>query len=557
VREVPRARPPHLTNPHQDRLRELTLALGAVLALLTLWVVIQRFRYPIDAEWMTGGVRDEVERMRDGKPLYVAPSSGFIPFSSPPLYVWVCSLVARLCSTFVACKLVSLAATITTGWGIVRIARALGATRLWIDVALILFVATYALTDFSYDLERVDAFYAAVVVVGVAAVLVRSSLASTLIGAALLGLAFFAKQAGLLVLAAVVVGLVLARERRRALIVGLTGALVFAVTFAALDVTSGGWFHTYCVTLPASHALHAGRASTFFIVDLPRAFAITAGSLGLSVRALRRRSGGATSEEVVLASVIVSAMAAAFWLRATDGGWRNELVVWLPLGCAATAIAATRAEQAATTPRLARLTSLVMLGGVSLQILGAMFDPRELGPDRWDLADRTRFITRIRELEQQGEVIVTTAGHLTTPRSVHAAALSDLLRAGQPAPADLLEGLAARRYAAIYLGHLDELDCDRPACSALSSAILRHYFVAGRRHERNRTGTSGYDAGPRWLLRPRQHPLSAALTAQDLQGRRRIEKGFAEMKSASSPMDVEIGPSDEIEGLAERETGHM
>jgi hypothetical protein len=540
-------------------MRGLTLVLGAVLVVLSLFVVVQRFRYPIDGEWMTGAIRDGVERLRDGQQLYVAPSARFIPFVYTPLYFWVCSLAARCCSTFVACKLVSIAATVTTGWGILRISRTLGASPFWSGIALLLHVATYSLTILFYDLERVDAFYAAIIVVALAVLLARDSLAGNLVAGVLFGLAFFAKQAGLLTFGAVVIGLLLARERRRTSIVGISGAVVLLALGAYLELKTGGWFRYYCLTLPSAHGLRAERVSMFFIVDVPKAFAITAGSVAVSVPLLwsfvrhRRRLEGASSQDVVFAAVIAATMAASFSFRAHSGGWPNVLVAWLPLGCAATAIAATRAEEAAKGSNVARLTSLVLLGGVSLQLLGAMFDPLELSPNREDLAERERFVALIRKLEEQGEVLVTTAGNVTRPSSVHAAALYDIVRAGDHAPADLLEGLAQRRYVAIFLGLPDEYDCGLPTCNELSSAIVRNYFVAGRRHERDRTGTSGYDARPRWLLRPRKNPLDGALTTAELLDRQRIEKGFAEMKSAQSPLDTEVSPSDEIEELTERE----
>ncbi|CAN5924551.1 hypothetical protein BH11MYX4_BH11MYX4_64940 [soil metagenome] len=551
------------SDPSPDRsipvMRALTLGLGGVLALLSLWVVVQRFRYPIDGEWMTGAVRDGVERLRDGQQLYVAPSARFIPFVYPPLYFWVSAFVARFCSVFVACKLVSIAATVATGWGIVRIARALGASPFWSGIAILLHVATYSLTILFYDLERVDALYGAMIVVGLAVLLARDSLASAIGGGALLGLAFYAKQAGLLAFASVVFGLVLARERRRALIVALSGTVVLVAVGAYLELKTGGWFRYYCLKLPSAHGLRAERISMFFIIDAPKAFAITAGSLALSVPVLwsfvrhRRRPEGSTSSDIVLASVVAAAMAASFSFRAHSGGWPNVLVAWLPVGCAATAIAASRAEEAAKGTPVAKLTSLVLLGGVSLQLLGAMFDPLELSPNREDLAERERFVALVRDLEKQGQVLVTTAGNVTTPSSAHAAALYDIVRAGDHAPADLLEGLAQRRYAAIFLCLPDEYDCGLPTCNELSSAIVRNYFVAGRRHERDRTGTSGYDARPRWLLRPRRTPLPAELTTQELLDRQRIEKGFAEMKSAESPMDTEVRPSDEIEELTAHE----
>ncbi len=540
-------------------MRALTLGLGAVLGVLSLWVVVQRFRYPIDGEWMTGAIRDGVERVRDGQQLYVAPSARFIPFVYPPLYFWLSALLAQLCSVFVACKLVSIGATIATGWGIVRIARALGASTFWCGIGVLLHVATYSLTIFFYDLERVDALYGAVIVVALAVLLARTSLASAIAGGALLGLAFFAKQAGLLAFASVVLGLVLARERRRAVIVAVSGAVVLAVVGGYLELKTGGWFRYYCLKLPSAHGLRAERISMFFIIDAPKAFAITLGSLALSVPVLwsfvrhRRRPEGSSSSDIVLAAVVAAAMAASFSFRAHSGGWPNVLVAWLPLGCAATSIMASRAEEAAKGTRVASLTSVVLLAGISLQLLGAMFDPLEMSPNRDDLAERERFVALVKELEGQGEVLVTTAGNVTSPSSVHAAALYDIVRAGDHAPADLLEGLAHRKYAAIFLGLPDEYDCGLATCNELSSAIVRNYFVAGRRHERDRTGTSGYDARPRWLLRPRHAPLGAELTTQQLLDRQRIEKGFAQMKSAESPMDTEVRPSDEIEELTARE----
>ncbi len=540
-------------------MRLLTLALGAVLVVLALWVVIQRFRYPIDGEWMTGAIRDGVERVRDGQQLYVAPSARFIPFVYTPLYFWVSGALAHFCATFMACKLVSIAATLATAWGIFRIARSLGATPFWSGIALLLHVATYSLTLLFYDLERVDAFYAAIIVLALAVLLSRGSLFATIVSGALLGLAFYAKQAGLLAFVSVVVGLVLAGERRRALAVGLAGGFVLVAVGVYLDVRTGGWFRYYCLKLPSAHGLRAERVSMFFIVDVPKAFAITLGSVAVSVPVLwsllrhRRRPEGATWQDIVFAAVIAAAMASSFFFRAHSGGWPNVLVAWLPLGCAATAVAATRAEQRASGTKLAHLTSVMLLGLVSLQLLGAMFDPLELSPNREDMAERERFIALIRKLEERGEVIVTTAGNITKPSSAHAAALYDIVRAGDHAPTDLLEGLEERRYEAIFLGLPDEYDCGLPTCNELSSAIVRNYFVAGRRHERDRTGTSGYDARPRWLLRPRKIPLGRDLTTPQLLARQRIEKGFAEMKSAESPMDTEIAPSDEIETLTAQE----
>ncbi|MDB4939280.1 MAG: hypothetical protein JWP87_6252 [Labilithrix sp.] len=538
-------------------LRGIAYALGATLGLLSVWVVIARLRYPIDAEWMTGAVRDGVERVRDGKQLYVAPSAGFIPFVYPPLYFWISGLLAKVCSSFVACKVVSIAGTIAAGWGVHRIARALGATPTWSRMALLLFVATYPLTILFYDLERVDGLYAGIVLVGVAVLLSGDepkAVRSSAIAGALLGLSFFAKQAGLLVFAVAVVGLAIAGERKRAGLVLAAGLVVLVAFGTYLFGTTDGFFAYYCLKLPGAHGIRAERISTFFIVDAPRAFAITAGSVALCVPVVmavvrnRKKPAAMPWQEVVLAALVGASMAAAFSFRAHAGGWQNVLVAWLPLGCPAFAIVATRLEASAEGTPAAKTVTMTLLAAVALQLLGAMFDPAELAPDAEDTKERDRLVALIRDLEKQGEVMVLPTGNLTKQTTAHTAALYDVLRAGGHAPSDLLEGLAARRWTAIFVDA--PVDCDLAQCDELEMAIARSYFVAGRRHDRVHTGMTGYDGRPRWLLRPRTMPLPSDATKDQLFVRRGIEMSLAQMKSAQMPSDQEIVPSDEIENEA-------
>ncbi len=535
-------------------MRELTLALAAILALLTAWVVTQRFRHPIDGQWTTGAVRDAVERLRDGRPLYAAPSAHYIALPLPPLYFAASAVIARFCSVFVACKVVSIAATVTAGFCIVRISRALGATPFWRDIALVLQLVSYSLTALVLDLESVEALYAALVLGGIAVLLAWRSAVSPLLAGTLLGLAAFTDLSGVLILGAVVVGLLFAAERTRALLVALGGGVVLVALGGAVDIASDGWFHYTCVKLPLAQVWRVGSAGRFFIVDVPAAFAIAAGSAAVTVPVLGsllvRRRPSVPWPHTVIAVVITVAMGLALLSRSRPGERTSASMVWLLLGSAASAALAARAEAAADGTRAATLTSVLLLGGVSLQILGAMFDPRELAPNRADLGDHERFVQLVHDLETQGEVLATTTGGLTRASSMHAAALDELLGAGEPAPADLLLGLAQRRYSAIIVGRMNAAD---GASEELSSAIARNYFVAGRRQERNRTGTTGPDVRPRWLLRPRQQALPGALTLLELQQRQRIEQGFAQMKSATSPPDEEITPSDAIESLTAHE----
>jgi hypothetical protein len=255
---------------------------------------------------------------------------------------------------------------------------------------------------------------------------------------------------------------------------------------------------------------------------------------------------------VVFASVVGASMVAAFSFRAHSGGWENVLVAWLPYGAAAFAIVATRAETWARASRVEHVMSIALLGAVGLQLLGSMFDPLELSPNAADYAERQRFVALVRELEKEGPVIVTTTGKVSSKTGVQAAALWDVLRAGDRAPADLLEGIRKRAYAAVIVGLPDELDCESATCDELEMLLVRNYFVGARRHERDRNGMTGYDGRPRWVLRPRKLALPPA-PKDELFMRMKVEKGLAEMKAAQSLLESEVMPSPEIEEMAERE----
>ena len=549
-------------------MRYLTLGLGTAVCALFAWVVVMRFRYPIDAEWMTGSVRDTVERIRDGQPIYTKPSASFVAFLYPPLYYWSAAFLARFTSVFVACKLVSVAASIAIGWGVTKLARDLGASRFWSTVGAMLFGGSYSLTLYFYDLERVDAFAAAWVVVALVVLLggtrraadgttsaVRS-LPREIGAGALLGLAFFAKQGGAFAFVAVLVALLLARETKRLVVVALSGAVAFVTLFAYLETTTGGWFRYYCVKLPGSHGVDPALLSTFFVEDLPKAFALAGATVACaapfvaSAVRTRRIPERSSYADAVFVSVLLAGAAASFMLRAHRGGWANVIVAWIPFACIAFAVAASRAEERAIGTAASKTVSLLLLGAASLQLLRGVFDPNDVSPEAADLEHVKTLERAVRDLEAKGEVIVTTTGNLTKPRHFHSAALFDVLRANDPAPEDYVEGLRTRRYYAILVGVPDEYVCKAPVCEELSNVILRNYFVAARLPDHKRTGMVGYEEKPRFVLRPRKAPLPSSMSHDDLLTRSRTEAGIADGRRWPLTADGPILIPDDIEELA-------
>lgn len=564
--EEPTSRP---VDPRRiGALEILTLTLGLAVFGLFVTVVTLRIVFPVQAEWMTGSILDAVERVRDGQPIYVAPAASFIPFLYPPLYYWLAGALAHVTSAFVACKIVSLAATATTAWSIWSACRSLGTPRLFAVLAVFAFFAAYANTLFFYDLERVDILGTAIVALALALLLrskeARFGAALDVTSGVLFGLAFFAKQPGLLAFAAVGAALLVSREWRRALRVIAPGALVFVALFAWLQISTHGWFRYYCLALPQSHGIVPALLSTFFVEDAPPLFALFLASVAVLVpqvpalvRTLKtRRPDPALGDwtNVAFSFVLFAGLLGGYLLRTHRGGWENVILAWTPLGAMATGVAASRATDLASGTKAFGAVRAMVLGGFCLQFLAGAYDPNESAPGRDELREASEFTELVREVEEQGEVVVTPMSHVSRIPHFHAAALYDVLRAGDPAPADYLQGLRERRYAGLFTGAPREFLCDRPSCEEVTRLTMENYFVASRLRPFSSYGVAGFDARPRWILRPRKTPLSG-MTMDALERRQALEMGYAEKLFAHTPKEKLTAPDDRIEGWAAGDDG--
>lgn len=533
-------------------LQGLTLALGLLHVVFFAYAAAQRFHYPVELEWMSGGVLDHVDRVSQGQPIYVAPSVAFIPFLYPPLYYWLSALVAKLMTVQAACRVVSILATLVTATLVHRAASKLGASPFWALCGVALFFGAYSLTGYWYDLERSDLLMMAMVTGGLVIALGRPALVPTALAGALVGGAFFAKQPAGIFFVSVVAGLAVARNFRRAGAFAAGGLLVLVPGLALLTAKSDGWFWFYVVKMPAAHGIDPKLFTVFFVLDATKAFAIAgATTFALAVfgkqvvRALRGRSVLA-DDDAIFGAMLAAALFTSATSRLHVGGFVNVLIFWTTLGCIAFAVTATRLA------KLHRTTEGVVVAAALLQLAHLLYDPGEAAPDERRLLDQRLVENRIRELEKKGEVIVHGRGHLTWPRHFHAIAMMDVMRGGLPIPPDLVKGLEERRYAAYVIDEFGELTLEGILGhrSELADLVTRSYFVAQELDDRERPPIVGWIAHPSWILRPRHTPLTG-MTREQLDRRRTIEMGIAEMRmravqaGARKPDD-----GDEVEAMA-------
>lgn len=512
-----------MTERHVRIAKALTLAALAAFAGLVAVIVSLRLAYPHELEWTTGAMLDHVERAREGRPLYVAPSLEWTPFLYPPGWYWVCALASRVLPEALACRLVSIASSAASAVLAFHLARRLGATRFGAWAAALLFVSCFGFTLEWYDIERSDMLFAALLAGSCAALLASERLAAAAVAGALLGCALFVKQPATTFLLLVPLVLALTGRARRAGAL-LAGAALAMAPLAALAARGEArWLWFYCVKLPAAHGVEPKYATLFFVSDVSRAFALTLATAAALAFAARRRRAADAWRLVSFAAYLAAGFLAAASSRMHLGGWPNVLVFWTVFACPAAGWALSEIERGARREALAGAAA-----AVALQAGAFAPDPNEAIPGKADADGAAALAARVRELERGGEVVVLGRGHLTARRHAHHNALLDAVRAGQAFPADLTDGLAQRAFAAFVLDDPKAWDPRTmlPIERDLIVLVGRRYFVAERLDDRAPMPVVGYPTEPRWVFRPREAPLEGADDA--VWSRLVVEAGFAE-----------------------------
>ena len=399
---------------------------------LLAWTIAHRYAYPYDLEWMEGGVLHGAYRVASGDGLYPAPSPDYIPFLYTPLYP---GLMAALGSVFDISYQLGRAISIASlvGLGLVALAQgraampdrpAAGLTGAVLGLGV--FAAAYPFTGAWYDLVRADTLALLLITGGLYGVM-RWGKAGTgvmaharvALAATLLALAFFAKQTGVVYVAAAVPIIVVLDWRRAptfivtAGVIGLGGSWLF-------QRATGGWFWFYIRDLHQAHDWNLDRFWRSFDLILFHTRGATAVlALGLAVVAVcalvRRQVPPAARmllawTYIYMVSTLVGALGwgtqyahyNAYMPAFLHGGLAVGLTLPAIIACVELLLDHPRRGQ--RTVPIATIIAVVVAAGLGLQLYQARWSPRPFIPTRRDRAAGDELIARLRDLP--GEVWV-------------------------------------------------------------------------------------------------------------------------------------------------------
>ncbi len=240
----------------ENRLFLLPALVVAPFLPLFLIVALARFHVPFQLEWNEGQAAEQALRFAEGKPLYPAPESGWVPYMYAPLYHMVLGAWYGLTGHLHLMwgRVLSFLATIATATGIwwtVRNQTRNGAAAL---MAALFYFAYFQPCGFWYDIARNDALAFAFCVWGVGLCLSRDPKNHKIIaGLSLLALGTLTKQTvGPVALWCALV-LVFRRERVLLWLLPAIAAAVF-VFLSLMHATNSEWFLHYTIGNALTHA---------------------------------------------------------------------------------------------------------------------------------------------------------------------------------------------------------------------------------------------------------------------------------------------------------------
>ena len=350
-----------------------------------------RLTFPLDLEWMEGGVLVHAQRIAGGKGIYVTPSLDFIPFLYTPLYPGLLALLSFVAPLgYVLGRVVSILALIaalvalvlaSVGEATERGGKVFAALAGIAGAGVV--VASFAFTGHFYDLVRSDSLLLALEAAALYLALCGQGWRSAAVAGLLIALGFFAKQTATIVGVGIGLGL-LVTNLRRGLVYGVAAAVALAAGVGLLVKTSGGWFWTYIFKLHQSHAFRKEAVSDIawpFTQQFawPLFTALILATIGLALSRKLKRS------DAILWAAALAGEAAALIGFATQWADSNAFVpaIFFPAFAAAVLVArlvGVAMEGQKWGAVTVAAVAVILLGGQSLHT--APPSPVR-GPNRW------------------------------------------------------------------------------------------------------------------------------------------------------------------------------
>ncbi|MCK5798340.1 MAG: hypothetical protein KAI47_14205, partial [Deltaproteobacteria bacterium] len=481
---------------------------------LLAWVFFGRLTYPLDLEWMEGGMLGHALRIYEGKAIYAAPSVDFISYLYTPFYPFVVGTLGRVFGvSYFLGRLVSLASFfVACGVAFLAIRREVEGRwegLAWGIVGVGLIASSFPHTGAWYDLVRNDSLYLGLV--SSALYLLRyhhDRWWKVGVTGLLLGLAFLTKQTSSAFILFAGAAMLVMAWRRLFLLVPVVG-VVAGGTILVLNRATGGWCWRFIFELHQGHGLYWERIWPETELKILKLFPVVGAVLGLWLVVtlirwavsrrwpLGRERGRVYWFILVFVGVAISAVGFA-----TQWAVANAYIPGFYFGAIFAAMAAADLARRAGTwrgPLASGAVALILGGALAAQLVTQLYAPgAHLPKAGWRRAGE-KLLARLGKV--QGPVLMPYHPFYPTMvgkrPSYHQMGINDVTRAGLGFPAGIRERFQQTYYGAIVLDTSPEGRVDY-------AVMLRTYkleHVLGL--DESPGVVTGYRVRPRYLLSPK------------------------------------------------------
>ena len=251
----------------------LPLLAATIMFCMMVWVIAMRWHYPYQLEWIEGSVLQHVVRLTESKPIYQLPDMTFAPALYTPLYYYVSAAVAEVMgNNLPTLRLVSIVATLGSGFCISGIAWKLTQSRLAAVLAFLMVATPFRFTGFWFDVARVDSlwsFFLLATVLSLVHIKTNQQMQRwILVASALCVCAVYTKQTTLFLMPFFAVAVLLWNGFRCAALFTIWSAALLILLCLVFQWQSDNLFYFFTMQMAANHNMTSGFPLHFFKGDL-------------------------------------------------------------------------------------------------------------------------------------------------------------------------------------------------------------------------------------------------------------------------------------------------
>ena len=239
------------------------MVVGLLFLVVCVAIVCSRIGYPFELEWMEGNCLLQVERALAGQVLYPRPSSEYIPYIYPPVFLYLFALVSLLIGAdFFSLRLVSFLASWGTFALIYLFVKRQTRSRYAAVIALCMYAATFRIGGAWLDIARVDTLHLFLSLLALYLIRFYDSVRILSLAGVVIALAFLTKQTVLLIFLPVFLYHLCFYRLPSIPMIGTTIA-VTALSIVTLDFVYDRWYTFYVFCLPSKHGFKQGQLVRF------------------------------------------------------------------------------------------------------------------------------------------------------------------------------------------------------------------------------------------------------------------------------------------------------